>query len=55
MSNARATKATGKSTKPEGPLGDGGPPVSVFDKVYARCEVGCAELHRVASWRWVQG
>jgi ubiquinone/menaquinone biosynthesis C-methylase UbiE len=37
MSNARATKATGKVTKLEGPLGDGGPPVSLFGKVYARC------------------
>jgi ubiquinone/menaquinone biosynthesis C-methylase UbiE len=24
-------------TKPEGPLGDGGPPLSLFGKVYARC------------------
>jgi len=37
MSNARATKATGKLTKPQDPLGDGGPPVSLFGKVYARC------------------
>ena len=37
MSKARATKGTGKLTKPEGTLGDGGPPVSLFDKVYARC------------------
>jgi SAM-dependent methyltransferase len=37
MSNARATKATGKLTKPEGTLGDGGPPASLFDKVYAHC------------------
>ena len=37
MSNARATEATGKLTKPEGTLGDGGSPASLFDKVYARC------------------
>jgi SAM-dependent methyltransferase len=37
MSNARATEATTKLTKPEGRLGDGGPSVSLFGKVYARC------------------
>jgi ubiquinone/menaquinone biosynthesis C-methylase UbiE len=37
VSNARATKATRKLTKPGGLLGDGGPPVSLFGKVYARC------------------
>jgi len=37
MSNARATEATRKLTKPGSPLGDGGPPVSLFGRVYARC------------------
>ena len=55
MSNTPATEATRKLTKPEGPLGDGGPPASLLGKVYARCYdqamarivrphiVGCAE------------
>ena len=37
MSEARATEATRKLTKPGGPLGDGGIPVSLFGKLYARC------------------
>ncbi len=37
MSNARATEAMRKLSKPGGLLGDGGPPVNLFGKVYARC------------------
>jgi SAM-dependent methyltransferase len=37
MSNARATEAWRKYAKPGGLLGDGGPSMSLFGKVYARC------------------
>jgi hypothetical protein len=37
MSNARAMEATRKLTRPGDLLGGGGPSVSLFGKVYARC------------------
>ena len=37
MSNTRATEAMRKLSKPRSLLGEGGPPVSLFGKVYARC------------------
>ena len=37
MGNERATEATRKLTKPGGPLGDGGLPVRLFGRIYARC------------------